>query len=214
MDAEFWHQRWQTNQIGFHESDGNTLLLQHFATLQLPKKSRIFLPLCGKTRDIAWLLGQGHQVAGCELSELAIQQLFADLNTVPHITESGSGKRYSSDGLDIFVGDFFELTTSPLGPVDLIYDRAALIALPQPMRQDYSRHLRSLTHNARQLLIVLQYDQAQMPGPPFSVSDDELRQHYEAFYNLQLLDDETIPGGLKGKCPAQEKLWILQPQDH
>jgi thiopurine S-methyltransferase len=45
MDAEFWHRKWALNEIGFHESAPNPLLLTHFEALSLAKGSRLFLPL-------------------------------------------------------------------------------------------------------------------------------------------------------------------------
>jgi thiopurine S-methyltransferase len=79
VDASFWHDKWQRNQIGFHEPQANPLLLAHFDSLSLRAGSRIFVPLCGKTLDINWLLARGQRVVGAELSEIAVQQLFAGL---------------------------------------------------------------------------------------------------------------------------------------
>ena len=75
MDESFWFQRWESNNIGFHQSEANPLLVNAFTELALAKGRRVFLPLCGKTLDIAWLLSKGYRVAGAELSELAIDQL-------------------------------------------------------------------------------------------------------------------------------------------
>ena len=35
MQADFWHQRWQDNQIAFHEKRGNRMLVEHFGALGL-----------------------------------------------------------------------------------------------------------------------------------------------------------------------------------
>jgi thiopurine S-methyltransferase len=110
MDANFWHQRWETNQIGFHESQANPLLTTYFKDLSIANGSRVFVPLCGKTLSIAWLLSEGYRVAGAELSELAIQQLFAELGIEPKITDMGAMKRYSGTDINIFVCDIFYLT--------------------------------------------------------------------------------------------------------
>src|SRR4051812_13806211 len=103
MHPEFWHQRWAANQIGFHEPAANPALLQHFSKLNLRKGSRVFLPLCGKTLDIAWLLSQSYQVVGAELSKLAIDQLFKALNIEPVIIREGKLEHYQSHHIDIFV---------------------------------------------------------------------------------------------------------------
>lgn len=60
METSFWHRRWLNNEIGFHQSEVNPFLLEHFSALQLPPGRRVFVPLCGKTLDIGRLLSQGY----------------------------------------------------------------------------------------------------------------------------------------------------------
>jgi thiopurine S-methyltransferase len=211
VDASFWHDRWQRNQIGFHEPQANPLLVAHFDSLSLPAGSRIFVPLCGKTLDIPWLLSRGHRVAGAELSEIAVQQLFADLGLTPQVTAIGKLTRYSTPGIDIFQGDIFDLSRDELGEVDAVFDRAALIALPDPLRGRYARHLVQITNRARQLLICINYEQSLLPGPPFSVDGAEVAALYQGSYDIQSLGSAQIPGGLKGKCPATDDAWLLLP---
>lgn len=211
MHADFWRRKWETNDIAFHERDANPWLIRFLPQLSLAAGSRVFLPLCGKTRDIAWLLSAGYRVAGAELSELAVRQLFTDLHITPVITPQGSRLQFSAPGIDIHVGDIFELTADALGPVDAVYDRAALVALPEPMRRDYARHLQAMTCQAPQLLICFEYDQRLLAGPPFSVSAAEIRQHYAANFALKPLASHGVPGGLKGKCDATENVWQLTP---
>ena len=211
MQHDFWHQRWQNQQIGFHLDAVNPLLAAHFQALNLEAGQRVFIPLCGKTLDIHWLLSQGIQVAGAELNQLAVDTLFAELGVTPTITEHGSLRLYHAEHIDIFQGDFFTLDKGLLGDVDAVYDRAALIALPANMRIDYSQHLINLTAGAPQLLISFHYDQSLAEGPPFNVSAEEVAAHYAQAYDIHLLADEILPTGLKGKFPAQEKLWFLNP---
>ena len=210
MDAQFWHDRWTSNEIGFHKSEANPLLVKYLGKLSLAKGSRIFLPLCGKTLDIGWLLSRGFQVAGAELSGIAIQQLFAQLGVTPTITKVGALDYYHAPQLDIFVGDIFNVTPEMLGQVDAVYDRAALVALPPQMRVRYTAHLASLTAQAPQLLISFEYDQQAMEGPPFSVTTAEIHQHYGLRYDITVLASLDVPGGLKGRCPATERVYVLR----
>jgi thiopurine S-methyltransferase len=212
MDANFWHQRWEKNEIAFHEGKPNQLLVTYFQELSLAKGRRIFLPLCGKTRDISWLLSRGYRVAGAELSQLAIEQLFMDLGLQPEISAAGKISHWSAQHLDVFVGDFFALSQNMLGPVDAVYDRAALVALPETMRPHYAARLMELTNHAPQLLICYHYDQRVMDGPPFSISNEEVNRHYGRNFDLRLLASIDVPGGLKGKCPAAENVWFLRPR--
>lgn len=211
MDADFWHQRWAANDIGFHESKANPLLLSYFKALAIAKNSRVFVPLCGKTFDIAWLLSNGCQVAGVELSELAVKQLFAGLGIEPEITDIGEIKHYSAADIDIFVGDIFELNCKTLGSINAVFDRAALVALPENMRIRYTKHLTEITGNAPQLLITYDYDQQLMAGPPFSVCNEAIDRHYKESYEISCLLSVDLTGGLKGACAAQENVYLLKP---
>ena len=209
MDPNFWHKRWEKNEIGFHQSAVNVLLSDHFSGLSLPQTSRVFVPLCGKTRDIAWLLSQGHRVVGVELSKLAVEELFVDLGVAPKISVQGELSRYSAPGLEIFVGDIFELSGDLLGRVDAIYDRAALVAFPTEMRGRYGAHVAAITQLAPQFLICFEYDQAVMNGPPFSIDRQKVHDVYGAHYQIEPITNRDVAGGLKGKCPAQETAWHL-----
>ena len=129
MQPDFWHTKWQKNEIGFHLTETNPFLVKHFSALQIKRGARVFLPLCGKTLDIAWLLAQGLQVVGAELSQIAIEDLFRQLQLTPNITKKNDMTHFSAGKIDIFVVDIFNLTPQVLGKVDMIYDRAALVAL-------------------------------------------------------------------------------------
>ncbi|MDB3912134.1 thiopurine S-methyltransferase [Paracoccaceae bacterium] len=209
MDPNFWHKRWEKNEIGFHQSAVNVLLSDHFSGLSLPQTSWVFVPLCGKTRDIAWLLSQGHRVVGVELSKLAVEELFVDLGVAPKISVQGELLRYSAPGLEIFVGDIFELSGDLLGRVDAIYDRAALVAFSTEMRGRYGAHVAAITQLAPQFLICFEYDQAVMNGPPFSIDRQKVHDVYGAHYQIEPITNRDVAGGLKGKYPAQETVWHL-----
>lgn len=208
MQPDFWHERWATNQIAFHEAAVHPLLERHLGELCVPSGGRVFLPMCGKTVDIDWLRDRGCRVAGAELSPLAVGQLFERLRLEPTITRAGKLECWSAEGIDVFVGDLFGLTPAQLGHVDAVYDRAALIALPSTMRRAYAVHLHALATGARQLLITLTYDAGAASGPPFSVEDAEVPLLYPQA-SAAVLERRDVPGGLRGRIPAVETAWQL-----
>ena len=210
MEANFWHARWEENLIGFHLPQPNPKLVQYFKQLNLKPNDRVFVPLCGKTIDIAWLLAQGMRVVGVELSPLAIEQLFIELKVTPQKTVQGKLIHYSAPQLDIFVGDIFDLDREILGHVDAIYDRAAIVALPDDLRARYAAHLIALAPKANQLLISYEYDQSLISGPPFSVTPKHIQNYYQASYQITELVRLDVEGGLKGLYPAQEAVWFLK----
>jgi len=185
-------------------------LVQHFDALELQPGSRVFVPLCGKTRDIHWLLTNGYRVAGAELSKIAIEQLFSDLQVIPEISTEGPLEHFSAENIDIYVGNLFDLSKEILGPIDAVFDRAALVALPSETRVRYASHITDITNTAPQLLICYVYDQSVMEGPPFSICDEEVIQHYQGVYRLTHVASEDVADGLKGICPARENIWLLK----
>ena len=211
MEEQFWLSRWKQNQIGFHQPQANPLMVAHFASIALRPGATVFVPLCGKSLDMHWLRAQGYRVAGAELSRVAVEQLFAEMGLQPHISPAGELARFEADGVTVFQGNIFELTADLLGPVDAVYDRAALVAFPKDMRDQYALHLVQITQSAPQLCICFEYDQACTDGPPFSVPEPELRAQYERSFEFHLLERKDVPGGLKGMCPATEAAWKLEP---
>lgn len=210
MESGYWHDKWATGNIAFHREEANPALVAHLDRLALPPGARLFVPLCGKTRDIGWLRARGYRVCGAELSETAVARLFAEMGVEPERRAGGPPTHYAAPGIDIHVGDILALDRATLGPVDAVYDRAALVALPEGMRARYAAHLVALTGGAPQLLVCYDYDQAQMDGPPFSVDAAQVRGFYAGDYDPVLLARGPVPGGLKGRCAAQEDVWLLQ----
>jgi thiopurine S-methyltransferase len=207
----FWHTRWANNEIAFHEPTGNPLLLRHWNALALPPGARVFVPLCGKSRDLAWLASQGFRVAGAELSREAVEAFFAESLLSPTIESLGPLTRYQAENIEIFAGDIFQLSPSTLGHVQAVYDRAALVAIPGNLRPLYAHHIASITGRAPQLVITYAYGQAAHSGPPFAIPEEELRRLYNPDYTLTLLSRTPVPGGLRGLCPAQEHAWLFSP---
>lgn len=192
MRARFWHERWQQNQIGFHQDEINPYLQTYWPKLQLSLGSRVFVPLCGKSIDMLWLRSAGYEVLGIELSSIAVRDFFTEHQLEPTISQQGAFELWEVDGLRILLGDFFQLTAADLATCQAIYDRAALIALPPDMRLQYVAHLQQIAPAKPTLLITLEYDQAITNGPPFSVSEAEVQEHYADQYQITPLAQVDI----------------------
>lgn len=193
MQAEFWLQRWREGRTGFHRDTPMPLLLQHWSALALPKDSRILVPLCGKTLDMLWLAEQGLRVLGVELSPLAVTQFFSGHGLVPRRHESPMGVHYVAGDIEIIQGDVFALDDATLAGCDAVYDRAAVIALPPPMRERYARKLyRRLPAGCRGLMITLEYPQHEMDGPPFSVEGGDVAALFGGDWDIELLERRDI----------------------
>ncbi|MCC4307368.1 thiopurine S-methyltransferase [Alcanivorax marinus] len=192
MDKQFWREKWQNRELGWHLPFANPVLKRHLPALDPAPGDRMFVPLCGKTLDIRWLLEQGFAVVGAELSERAVRELFEELGFEPEVTAWDGGHRWRHGDLTVFQGDLFALTAADLGPVDRVYDRAALVALPEALRARYAPHVATLTGNAPQLLISFEYDPSEMDGPPFPVQPDEIHRLYGDRYTLEELSRQDV----------------------
>ena len=137
--------------------------------------------------------------------------MFARLSLTPVVTVQGTLTKFSNGDLTLWQGDFFALEATDLGHVDAVYDRAALVALPQNMRPGYARHLAQVTGAAPQLLISFDYDQSQTDGPPFSVPEGEIAALYEGVYRPECLASAPLSGPIATRCAGAEQTWKLAP---
>lgn len=193
MEPSFWHDRWESNRIGFHRDAPLPLLTAHWRSLALPAGSRVCVPLCGKSLDMVWLAEQGHRVLGIELSKLAVTQFFDERGLLPRVHTSAAGAHYVSGPWELLVGDAFAVPAALLADCAGVYDRAALIALPPQLRATYAATTWArLPAQCRGLLITLEYPQHEKSGPPFPVAEDEVRTRLEAQWTVALLERRDI----------------------
>ncbi|CAA6821003.1 MAG: Thiopurine S-methyltransferase (EC [uncultured Sulfurovum sp.] len=209
-ENSLWLQRWENREIGFNQNQPNSFMVKHFDNLNLETGTRVLVPLCGKSIDISWLLAKGHKVTGVELSEQAVIELFDELTMSPNISKIDGLILYSTENLEVYVADIFEINSEMLGKIDAIYDRAALVALTTEVRVNYTAHLRDISNHAPQLLLCFEYDQSLMNRTPYSVEESEVRKHYGEHYTLKLLTREEIAGGFKGGLIASDAVWLLK----
>jgi len=215
MEGQFWHNKWRNNEIGFHQAGVNPHLLRSWDELSIVPAAQVFVPMCGKSRDMLWLRDQGYSVVGIELSKMAVEAFFAENNLPVTVTNRGDLCCYRADNVTIYCGDFFDLTVEHLKNVRAVYDRASLVALPPEMREQYVQHsLNILPARIKMLLVTMEYDQQAMAGPPFSVTEEEVKRHYEARFSIQSLHAAEIleenPIFIeRGLQRLQEKSYVL-----
>ncbi|MDX1352370.1 MAG: thiopurine S-methyltransferase [Thiomicrorhabdus sp.] len=208
MEANFWHQMWNSGVVGFHQSDVNDFLKTHWSKLNLQGNENVLVPLCGKSLDMIWLAQQGHAVLGVELSPKALDEFIAENQLTAEPIEQGNHCGYKLADMTLLCGDFFHLTAEQCTDIQVVYDRAALVALPPEMRKRYVTHLQNILPEGSQLLLVtLEYDQKQMPGPPFSVTEQEVMALFSPFAQVKKVEEVSFKR--KG-TPALEKVFMIQ----
>ncbi len=215
MQPEFWHDRWRAGQIGFHQSAVHRHLEQHWPALDVADSCSVLVPLCGKSLDMLWLRAQEHVVIWIELSSIALESFCMEHGIPARRRRIGDFDVYEAPRLKLFCGDFFAMTPELLGPVSAVYDRAALISWAPELRASYVDHLTSLIRcDAKTLLITMEYPQAQMTGPPFSLvakDIDRLYIRHHAIHELAREDILTIEPKLRarGLTELHEACYLL-----
>ncbi|WP_046224074.1 thiopurine S-methyltransferase [Vibrio sp. ECSMB14106] len=212
-NPEFWHNKWAANQIGFHLEDVNPLLIEFWEKTNPNYEKSVFVPLCGKSEDLIWVASKHEEVQGVELSQIAVRAFFSEHFYTPTVTQiNGQHELYQFDELSVYTGDYF---TAPIQPVDIIYDRASLVALPAEMRVQYVERLKQLLKpGGKILLVTLDYDQNEMAGPPFSVPKLEIDQLFAGYkitlLNQDIADDEHPKIAKKGLSRFCEEVYLIE----
>jgi thiopurine S-methyltransferase len=193
MKKEFWLERWERTEIGFHQDEINPYLARYWKELSSSDGGEVFVPLCGKSLDMVWLRRRGCFVLGVELSPIAVKGFFHEQGMSPERVSGGKFDNYIADGICLSCGDFFDLSQEDMAKVSAVYDRASLVALPPDMRERYARHLVDiLPHGTQILLVTFDYPQAEMQGPPFAVSVKEVEALYGKYADVRLLAQEDV----------------------
>ncbi len=223
VERGFWQDRWQQGQIGFHKAEANALLQAHHEAIA--KKQRVYVPLCGKSLDLVWLRDAGHDVVGCEFVGDAIAAFFAE--QLPEVTVQRSTFRsaaapdaqmtfHEGAGVRVVEGDALAVDTFATGgKVDAVWDRAALVALDPATRERYrDALLRVLADDGVILLVTFSYDQEKLPGPPWSVSDDDVSTLFGAHFDIDKVDSHAEAPGPKfvaaGVTDLKESVFVLR----
>ncbi|GHA75356.1 thiopurine S-methyltransferase [Cognatilysobacter bugurensis] len=196
MEADYWMQRWREGRTGWHQERPTPLMCRHWPKLGIERGSRVFVPLAGRSQDMAWFASQGLRVLGVELSELAITGFFVGHGLTPKTTVSRYGTHHEAAGIELICGDAFALDAEALAGCDAAFDRAAMIALPPSLRERYVDTVYGcLPRRCRGLLITLEYPKDEKAGPPFAVDEAEVRARLAPWGEVETLERRDILAG-------------------
>lgn len=208
MQAEFWHKMWDSGVVGFHQTEINAFLQQHWNRLGLKGDETVLVPLCGKSLDMLWLKQQGHEVLGVELSQKALDEFLSENHIEAQPVEHERFCGYELGAMTLLCGDFFDLSQVDCTAVKAVYDRAAIVALPKSMRQAYVAHLQKiLPEGAVCLMVTMEYDESKLSGPPFSVPEKEVCELFSACSEVKKVSEQAF--SRKG-LDAIEKVYAIR----
>ncbi len=191
MEKEFWLGKWERHEIGFHQAEYSPYLVKYWNKLATDKGT-VFVPLCGKTKDMLFFVEQGHKVIGVELSEIACNEFFADNNIEYEVEQLDKLKLYKAKDLQIYCGDLFDLDPAILSDVSYVFDRASLIALPHEIRLRYVDFMDQHIGNAKYFLITIHFDNQEV-GPPFAMNADMVTQYFGSRFAIEPIESKELP---------------------
>jgi hypothetical protein len=156
--------------------------------------------LCGDSPAIRYFVDEGFSVTAVDFIEEPLLSLMhgscRDLLPATLLSvESSAAIRLplSTERLSLICADIFNLPSSvSQAAYELMYDRAALIALPREARLPYASLIASLIAPGGCLLLEI----VDMPGrgeagPPYSVSRDEVSELFRQFSIV--VEEITLP---------------------
>lgn len=214
MEKEYWLNKWRSKDIAFHEQDINHDLISYIHTLNLHPGDSIFVPLCGKTKDMVWLANEGFHVIGVELSPIACNEFFTEINISPQITHRPKFIHYKHNNIELLCGDLFDLTKTDLPAIHAIYDCKALIALPDDLREKYVNHIVSCLGTKIKILLLTRESNCHIKPPPYSIDSKEVNLLYGTYFNveqLKFVSIRDIPERLvkKGYLEMRESVYLI-----
>ena len=196
MDTTYWLERWETGNTRFDEPEPHRYLTRFFEQVAPQKINPVFVPLCGKSVDMTWLLQQQQQVIGVEISPIPLQTFIQQNQLQPSLTHTTYGTVYQTNHCTLYESNLFDLPTDVLQPINLVYDRGALVALPWPdLRKQYIQwYQEKLPIGTRVLLISFETDAnlSTSIGPPFPINSNELTQQFGIHFSIELLAREYL----------------------
>lgn len=215
-----WEDRWEQGRIGFHLTDVHPALRDFGDRLRLGaeasgERRRVLVPLCGKSVDLAWFHARGAEVTGVELVPRAIESFFAEQQLAAQTAQVGPFPARTHERLTLLCGDVFQLPAAGLPRFDVVYDRAAMVAIPPSALDRYAALIQQqLAPGGQLLLVTLYYDPTQMGGPPWPVSPETVERHYGhlPMTNLQLDEDVLDPEGRfakRGLTWMRRAVWLI-----
>lgn len=216
MDDKYWLNKWQSDDIAFHEKFINANLIAYIDELKLPPRGSILVPLCGKSKDMLWLADRGFHVVGIELSPIACKDFFAELNITPNITTQTKFIRYHYQNIELLCGNLFDLTPADLPGIQAVYDCKALIALPSDLRKGYLDHIVACLGKNIRILLLTRETNCKVNPPPFPINKAEVDSLYGPYFEVKELKRDLVkdvPERLirKGYTEMTESVYLIIP---
>ncbi len=175
LSADYWNERYRSNQTGWDIGYTSTPLKDYFDQLT-NKNIRILIPGGGNSYEAGYLLEKGFtDITVVDLSSVVTDQL---------------KKKYNNPHLHIVTSDFFALQ----GQYDLIVEQTFFCALDPSLREKYVRAVKKLLSDNGKLVGLL-FNKEFENNPPFGGNEETYRQLFSSSLRIRVLEScyNSIP---------------------
>ena len=173
IDPVDWEVRYQAGDTPWDEGYAAPALTE-FLTRH-PILGEVLVPGSGPGHDARALAAQANSVTGLDLSSTAI----ALAQSFP----PAGNERYEQ-------GDLFDLPASWSGRFDWVVEHTCFCAIPPESRCDYVRAIAAVLKPGGHYFAIFYIDPAAPKGPPHGTTREEIKQLFEADFELQ---EEWLP---------------------
>lgn len=205
QDIEYWANRHKCHATQWHIDEVHPHLLKYLSQLTqqswekpgVEKKLKFFVPLCGKTKDIPFLVNLGFQVFGVEAVHSVVEELTQENNLELEFDDSRLLYHNKENTLQIYCGDFFKCPIEQYGPFDCVWDRNSFIALDYSFRPAYLEVMKRSVgygskHDFRYLLQSVKYQKAKTTGPPRAVYEEDIDSFFRSWADVTFLERNLV----------------------
>lgn len=180
-----WHERWQENKTAWDLSGPHPLTeeLLELAARLAPGScvGKWLIPGCGRAHDAKVLLNHG------------IKQVVAK-DLVPKAIDEARSLYGSMIGLTLSCGDVTDVSKSEVASYSGVFDRAMLCALNGDLRINYVKAITACLKPGG-VFASIPFAETGNPdsGPPFAVSDGDLRDIFKPYFEILYLEPRISP---------------------
>lgn len=150
--AEFWERRFREGTTPW-DAGRTPARLEQFLTTEKP--ARVLIPGCGSAYEVRAFFNARWDVLAVDFAPAAIERARFELGELPDC---------------LLQADFFTFDSPP---VDLIYERAFLCALPRHLWLDYAARLEALLQPGGRIAGFYFFSD-ELRGPPFGLAPGQL----------------------------------------
>ena len=170
FSAQFWNERYQSQQTGWDLKSPSTPLKEYIDQLS-DLSLRILIPGCGNAYEAEYLLEKGFShITLIDISEVLVQTLQEKFKNYPQI--------------QVILGDFFDLQ----GSYDLILEQTFFCALNPNLRKSYVHQMYHLLSINGKLIGLLFNHNFNNLNPPYGGNKDEYENYFKHYFNIERME--------------------------